>query len=137
VAAPVPQPVLNSLEYNTPLSDLVGPARLNSRPLPAPMPEYVAGGYVSDPYVAGAQSQGTSYVQNGQAPVYSAPVYSAPVYSSPVYSAPDAGQPYAGQSYTYQPPAYDLTAGAPAPAPYYDPSSAAAGSSWVLGEDFR
>ena len=125
-SAPAPQPTLNSLEYNTPLSDLVGPARLNSGPPPAPMPEYVAGGYVADPYVSGIRGGEAAYARGGQA---------APAYPAPVYDAPGYGQPYAGPAYTYQAPTYDITAGAPTPAPHYSPS--AAGSTWVLGEDFR
>ncbi|MCL2000653.1 MAG: hypothetical protein FWG74_04390 [Planctomycetes bacterium] len=38
--------ILGSIDYNAPLSDLVGPARTLSQ---APIPEYVASGYVQEP----------------------------------------------------------------------------------------
>ena len=105
---PMPvQPTLNSIEYNTPMSDLVGPAPRTSA-LDAPLPEYVTSGY---------------------APTYSAPavqdnsVYGAPYYQEQVQVDPYQSVPYQGAT-TYQQPAQPY-----APAPQ--------NGGWTFGDDLR
>jgi hypothetical protein len=103
------------------LSDLVAPVRSDAGfPVP-PLPEYVPGGNLQPgPLTGGRHYSGqpqAAYPQSFDQP------YSAGV-------VPDQGY----QGY-YQPQVYEITAGVPAAAPYYEPPPAS--SSWTLGDDFR
>ncbi len=82
-SAPSAPPVLGAIDYNTPMSDLVGPARGLGQ---APLPEYVTSGYVQTAPTPAPAPQGGAYYYD-PATAYPAPQpYQAPAY-------PAAGQP--------------------------------------------
>ncbi|MDR1534406.1 MAG: tetratricopeptide repeat protein [Planctomycetota bacterium] len=114
--APEGRPILNAIDFNAPLTDLIGPTRRPSAPPPAPLPEYGSLDYSAPAYG----------LSPGQAPVYQP--------GQPYYASPEPASPYAGPN-VYQPRTYEITAGAPVAAPYYTPP--ASGSGWTLGDDFR
>ncbi len=88
---PANPPVLGSLDYNTPLSDLVGPARTLSQ---APLPEYVTSGYVQSAPSPDTYG-GTYYDPNRAAP---AGTYYAPA-PAPSYPPQQNGGWTLGQDF--------------------------------------
>lgn len=120
VPAQSPQPVLGSPDYNTPMTDLVGPAprtSVTSAPIPDIGGAYVTGGYSGGGYEPEPYGSGGYYSPEPQpGSYYPAP---APTYVDPMYQQPA--------------PAHQVPGSLQPSQPYGGTSN----GGWTMGEDFR